>query len=276
MAAELNSTMSEAPGMDGLQRVAVISDIHGNGRAYARALKLARQRGFDQLLILGDLLTYGVDPDQVLALTAEAIARDGAVLLKGNHDQLYFDLAAGETGYYDKLPPWLKETVDWTLARIDGAALLSRFPWREAMVLGDVFFAHANPLTYGDWTYLNKPDEFSAAAKGLAQRGQRVGVFGHTHRQKVVVLENHDQLRVEDTRPRYELAGPASYLVNPGSVGQPRDARKMSTFAVLTSQTDRLVVEVVDVAYDTSAVERDISQSGMSAETCTKLLGYLR
>ena len=72
-------------------KIAVLSDIHSVSSALDAALDDARAEGFDVLLILGDLLTYGVNPAETLELVHEAVARDGAILISGNHDQMYLD-----------------------------------------------------------------------------------------------------------------------------------------------------------------------------------------
>ncbi|WP_430442776.1 metallophosphoesterase family protein [Sphingorhabdus contaminans] len=99
-------------------RIAVISDIHSAYAPFATALSDARTIGFDQLILLGDLFTYGLDPKACAELAAEAIARDGALLVGGNHDQLYIDMENGETGYFDRMPEWIKQSAEWTWAQL--------------------------------------------------------------------------------------------------------------------------------------------------------------
>ena len=74
------------------KRIIVFSDIHANINAYKAALKQARQIGFDHLINLGDLLTYGCDTTEIIDTTNNAVEIDKMILIKGNHDQLYFDL----------------------------------------------------------------------------------------------------------------------------------------------------------------------------------------
>jgi predicted phosphodiesterase len=263
-------------------RLAVISDIHGNAPAYREALRLARRRGFDQLVILGDLLTYGCEPLAVLELTQEAVARDRAVLIKGNHDQLYFDLAVGERGYHDSLPGWLRETVDWTEAVVAGVDLAGAFPWLARYAAGDLLFAHANPFACGDWTYLNAPADIARAGQALGHRQAWVGVFGHTHRAKLALLGPGEELRLSTPAAgeRLELrcdlgsGGPHAVIANAGSVGQPRDEAKTSTLLFLSRTTRRLELEHARVIYDLDAHKRGIMTAALSAATKAKLLGF--
>jgi len=80
-------------------RIAVISDIHSAYAPFAKALSDARAAGFDQLILLGDMFTYGLEPAECAELAAEAISKDGAVLVGGNHDQLYIEMKNGQTDY---------------------------------------------------------------------------------------------------------------------------------------------------------------------------------
>jgi predicted phosphodiesterase len=265
-----------------LGRVAVVADVHGNAQACREALRTVRRRGFDRLIILGDLLTYGCEPAAVLHLVGEAVGRDGAVMVAGNHDQLYLDLARGSRGYYDSLPSWLRETVDWTAGAVAGTDLARALPWVERHETETVLFAHANPFAYGDWTYLNGPTDLARAARALRGRGKRVGVFGHTHRAKIALVAADGGARVDAPGERggrrlvpLGTAGKSVVVVDPGSVGQPRDQAKASTVLFLSPSTAGLELEHVHVPYDVDAHKRAIMAAALSPATRAKLLGYL-
>jgi Calcineurin-like phosphoesterase superfamily domain len=263
-------------------RVVIMSDIHGNARAYEAGLMLARKRGFDQLIILGDLLTYGCEPAMVLELTCDAIAQHGALLVKGNHDQLYFDLARGDRAYYDSLPSWLIEAVDWTADTIGDCDLEGMFPWVARYEFGNILFAHANPFDYGDWTYLNGPVEVAGAARVLGGRRHLAGVFGHTHRHKVVEVDAGGRLHV--AKPIADGTGVVALrrdtgecrttIVDPGSVGQPRDSCKLSTMLFLSYSPGILELEFVRIPYDVEAHKKAIMDALVSGATKSELLGY--
>lgn len=148
---------------------------------------------------MGDLLTYGPEPQRCLQLTVEAVERDGAVLLRGNHDAMYLDAES----YRRPLPEWIRDSVDWTRLQV-GAGALDDLPFKERWSEGPLLVSHANPFGPNDWSYLRSADDFERAAQALMGQGYRVGVFGHVHRMA-----------------RHECAGAAVYTV--GSVGQPRD-----------------------------------------------------
>ena len=269
---ETTLTLGEA------RRVAVLSDLHGNGPAFEAALQLARTRGFDQLIILGDLLTYGVHPAQVLDLTHDAVQNDGAVMVRGNHDDLYFELLRGASTYYDKMRDWIRESADWTLANADMKGFYDDFEWVERVVLGDVFFALATPFTYGDWTYLNKPPEFRRAHESLREQGFKVGVFGHTHRPKAAIVRGAE-VQVTDDRAQIALSRDGSFdtaILNPGSVGQPRRRKPVSTVLFLDAGATGLRATFSVVDYDMPAHIEAIRASSLSETTQQHLLRYFR
>src|SRR5580765_3596669 len=111
--------------------IAVVGDVHGNARALRAALAQARKCSLDRMVFLGDLLTYGHDVDEVLDLVAEAQEKDGATLLVGNHDRLYVDIIDGRHDYFDRLPDWVKDTVNLTLEAPRKAKLANGRSWVE-------------------------------------------------------------------------------------------------------------------------------------------------
>jgi predicted phosphodiesterase len=275
-------SMKSSIGPGEFARVAIISDVHGNARAYAEALSFARRRGFDQLIILGDLLTYGCEPASVLELSVEALERDDALLIRGNHDQLYVDLRRDDRAYYRTFPDWLREATDWTADAVWDVDLEAMFPWLERWVSGDVLLAHANPFAYGDWTYLNQQADFAKAARALNNQGHSIGIFGHTHRPKVVEVDRNGASHivtpplttVREVALDLSASKSLAIVIDPGSVGQPRSRDKTSTIVFLSCEAERLQVEFVSVPYDLHAHKRAIIEANLSDTTKAKLLGF--
>ena len=233
--------------------IVVIGDIHGNARGLRAALAQAKTGPVDQLVFMGDLLTYGHDVQEVLELVAEAQETDGAVLLIGNHDQMYFDLAEGKRDYLDKLPQWIKDSVLLTIQKFDAASLRGRFDWSVEWTLGNAFFAHANPFAFGDFRYLNSAEDQAAAIEALAVRGANLGVFGHTH------------------RPLWRPG--AITLANAGSVGQPRDAQG-SVILRLRLEGELVAGAFESLVYDVDAHISDLQRTGLPDKTKQRLLGF--
>jgi len=249
--------------------VGVISDLHANAPALRRAIELLD--GVDHWVVLGDLLTYGCEIDETLGLVDELVAR-GAVVIRGNHDQLYMDLEAGDDTYYTRLPDWLRETVDFTRARLEIGAFARRYSWCEEHVIDDMLFSHANPFSPRDWRYLNSAHDYALAADRLEARGLRGGVFGHTHRARVF------ERRADGTEafvgPTVAFDAPRTLVVNPGSVGQPRERGAKSSCLRLDLTPSQKVVEIIPIEYATDAHVAAIAQSTMTDRTKAQLIQF--
>jgi len=239
-------------------RIAVLTDIHGCAAQYADALRQARASKPDATLILGDLLTYGTEPRRVLDLTAEAVDRDGAVLILGNHDQIYIDQEAGGSSYEQALPDWIRESVDWTRHQLGHIRLSAAFDWQASWSHQQLYAAHANPFDYGDWTYLSTPSTMQAAAERLQARGFSAGVFGHSHRHRL-----------------YEAAPIGVKLATVGSLGQPRDKRDLlASWSLVSTDGSDFEVQRQPLASDWDAHLAAIRATNLSETTKAKLCGF--
>lgn len=253
-------------------RFIVLGDIHSNALALEAALDRAREIGFDQLVLLGDLFTYGVEPRAVFELVREAQERDGALLMIGNHDEFYSSPNERTREYREKLPAWIRESVDWTERQLESVDL-AVLEWRESYIRSGVFISHANPFVFPDWRYLNTEAEHREAAVALRERGQQIGVFGHTHRQKVVGIAE-DELRMSVSHSCVIPTGDTLTLVNAGSVGQPRNSEKRSYVLRLDVNGDEADIEFVPLHYDVEKSKALIRDSRFSGVTTSKLLGF--
>ena len=235
------------------ERCAILSDIHANARAFRSALEIARSVGYDRLIILGDLLSYGCDIRETLDLVHLEI-NNGAYLVEGNHDRMYLDLLSGDSKYYNSLPDWLRESVDFTLEELDPDSFFS-LPWQEELGLGNALLAHANPFGFGDWTYLNTSEQRNRARDTLMNRGFQIGVFGHTHRAYV------------------DPPGVFPWLANPGSIGQPRGTGAASLL-LLDLGASAPESNLINVPYDVAGQKGALWDSSMSEPTRVRLCSY--
>jgi predicted phosphodiesterase len=257
------------------ERIIVLSDLHSNGRALRAALMRAESLGYDRIIVLGDLLTYGIDHDEVLDLVATLQVTRGAKVLLGNHDQLYLELMQGRRAYYDGLPSWLKETVDYTLERLDKLSFQQRIHWDIEHSEGPWLLAHANPWGAPDWRYLYTTDDAREAAATLRERGFVGGVFGHTHRRQAFRFADgeHEPSTLGD-RWSVNEQDAHTIIINPGSVGQPRHSDRRSTFLRLERRDGRAHGWVEEIEYDVDAHVRALRESSMSEATRDKLCRF--
>ena len=256
------------------ERIVVLSDLHANARALREAVKVAAERKPDRWIVLGDLLTYGVDIEEVLDIVHELSTTVAAAVVRGNHDQLYFDLATNKRGYYDRLPDWIRESVDDTAARLDFERFANTFPWCDEVVVGDLLFSHASPFGAGDWRYLNSERDLLDARACLRARGLRIGVFGHVHRHRILVTHPSGDHQYGDATSTIPLSCGA--VLTAGSLGQPRDGARPASMLLLEVDGAECRAEYVPVHYDVAAHVSAIRSTTMSDATKSKLCEYFR
>ncbi len=203
-------------------RLVVLADIHANATALKAALKIADNKGYDRIVFLGDLLTYGVDIEETLELVYDRLMRQAAILIRGNHDALYQDLLNSGNSYYNLLPTWIRESVDWTMCRIP-LDLWFKLEFKNEFVVQKTLLSHANPYGYPNWQYLNTNVECANAVEELRAHGLDVGVFGHTHRAKWFRSNYANSGFILNQSGTLDCR--ATHILNAGSVGQSREIK---------------------------------------------------
>jgi diadenosine tetraphosphatase ApaH/serine/threonine PP2A family protein phosphatase len=235
-------------------RIAVLSDIHANLPALDAVLGDAGD--VDAVWHLGDVVGYGPDPDGVVA----RLRSIGAQGVRGNHDA-----AACGGPEIDWFNPDARRAMEWTRAAIAPAAIewLAALP--ERRVLSGVDLVHGSPRE-PIWEYVTTS---GVALANLALLERPIGLHGHTH---IPVAWVEDDGRVELVRAAHgsslELRGRRA-LVNPGSVGQPRDGDPDAAYAILDPEAG--TVRWHRVAYDVGAVQSAMRAAGLPASLSARL-----
>jgi diadenosine tetraphosphatase ApaH/serine/threonine PP2A family protein phosphatase len=235
-------------------RVAVLSDIHAN--LVALDAVIASLGSVDAIWHLGDVVGYGPEPDGVV----ERLASLGAAGVRGNHDAA----AIGDIDV-DWFNPDARAAMEWTRRRISDTtrAWLAGLPERH--VDGDFSLCHGSPRD-PTWEYIVS---LPIARANLAVLATRFGLYGHTH--LPMVWAEHDG-RVEQIAPADGSTFALDHrraLVNPGSVGQPRDGILAASYleidtAAHTSTWRR-------VAYDIPAVQAAMTDAGLPRRLIERL-----
>lgn len=256
-------------------RIAVIGDIHGNGRALAAALSVADATGYDELIFIGDLLTYGVDSQAVLETVGALSSRPGVTVLLGNHDAIYLEPDSPDVRrYLATLQPWVRECIEYT-ARVAPLDQLAALPFVTERVVGQILFAHANPYGDRDWRYLNTDAEHADAIRSLGDRGMLAGVFGHTHRCTLVHSDGCSIQRHAPGDVPHPLAPEYQpYVFNVGSIGQPRSADKTAYVGIVDHDASRTHVALVRADYDIAAHVSAVRASRLSETTLERLVSF--
>jgi predicted phosphodiesterase len=224
----------------------IVSDIHGNLEALTAVLEDARGR-YERILCLGDLVGYGADPNAI----AEWARANAHVVVRGNHDKVCVGLDSAE--HYNRAA---QASALWTQSQLnpENRAYLERLP-RGPVPYEGLDLVHGSPADEDE--YLQSAYQLQGYLPFL---GARVTLFGHTHVQGGFLLTTRTAVpiapeRVLNIEPDYY------YLVNPGSVGQPRDHDPRAAYA-LYSEEER-TVEYRRVAYDTHRTGAKIRAAGL-------------
>jgi predicted phosphodiesterase len=238
-------------------RIAVVSDIHSNLVALDAVLGAAGP--VHAVWHLGDVVGYGPEPDAVVARLREI----GAVGVRGNHDAAA--LGGSEVEWFN---PEARTAIEWTRDRIATATRtwLGQLP--ATIVDGSFALVHGSfrdPI----WEYVTQSPVARASLALLPALGARHGLFGHTH---IPSVFRDDDGRVEVIRPSDGSAlrldeRPA--LLNPGSVGQPRDGIPTASFMLL--DTDRSEATWRRAAYDIEAVQSEMRAVGLPERLAARL-----
>lgn len=226
-------------------RFALISDIHANLEALTAVLADIESEGVDKIHCLGDVVGYGCDPVGCL----ELVEKHCEVKLLGNHE--YLTLGLADKSQYNeaaiKSYEWtVKQLGDYELGLIENYVI----DHRE----GEFYFVHASPHIPTEWHYVLNSTQADMAFASLEKR---VGFVGHSHvpaifaempdapaRQKV----GHDFLMDPDYR----------YLLNVGSVGQPRDMDPRACYVIVDSEEGDVFFNRVD--YDIKKTQEKLKK----------------
>lgn len=228
-------------------RTALISDIHSNLEALSRVLDRIDQLGVDRIVCLGDLVGYGPFPNECVELVRK---RCGAVI-KGNHD----------AGTIEDLPLTHfnndgRSAIRWTQERIspENADFLRNLPLLQ--VLDGMTLTHATPVDPASWDYIFSPSDIRKCFKHFTTP---LCCIGHTHIPLVAG---------EDGKVHAIQSGRRA-LINPGSVGQPRDGNPRASFGLFDDATQQF--EIIRVTYEIDVTADAIRKAGLPEALAKRL-----
>ncbi len=245
-------------------RILLISDIHANLEALDACLAAAPPH--DVLVNLGDIVGYGASPNEV----TERSRGLGHLFVRGNHDKAIS--GAEEMKDFNPIAAlaalWTRDhltagNLDWLRSLPAGPILLEGFP--------DIQFVHGSPLDEDE--YVVHPSD---AVAPLHESSRAITFFGHTHIQGAFVGGDID----DPYYPEYQSVGQfesqcmplkegGRYLINPGSVGQPRDGDWRAAFALFDAEF--LEVTFFRVPYDLRTAQDRIMSANLPQRLATRL-----
>ena len=247
-------------------RYLILSDIHANWEALAAVLNHVRRKKFERILFLGDAVGYGASPNLVLDWL-RSVGSSG-VLIRGNHDRVCSGLDSGE--YFNR---FALHAAEWTADILEdrNRKILRDLPEGPVVVEDQVAMCHGAP--HDEDAYLFSGNDALPAFEALPQQ---VTFFGHTHVPSVFSLDERaaptdmEVRLLAGERGRISLEEGRRYLINPGSVGQPRDRDPRAAYGIYDSQTRRFYH--YRVAYPVAEARRRILRAGLPPMLGDRLL----
>ncbi len=229
-------------------RYAIISDIHGNLEALESVLAEIEKRAVDSILCLGDVIGYGPNPNECVKVIKER----AEVTLAGNHD--HAPLGKLDLSYFN---PWARSAIEWTRERLTHCSVdfLLSLPLKQDV--HGITIVHSTPLQPEEWNYIITVGD---AQKNFPQFDSQLCFIGHSHVPIVIVLDAEEDCRVVQDNP-LQIQDGLRYIINVGSVGQPRDLNPQAAFGIYDDSEG--IYELLRVDYDIAETQRKIKESDL-------------
>jgi len=235
---------------------ALLSDIHANLHALEACLAHADTQGVQRWAVLGDLVGYGAQPAEVVA-RLQALHRQGAVVLQGNHDQ------PPQTNT-PAAPTMAQATATWTWAQLGEEARSFLIGLPLAAPVGAAWAVHASADAPERWTYVDSEPKAARCLAAAQTQGGAHGVFvGHVHHQRLFYpgANQHMMVFSPTAGVALPLASRRGFVATVGSVGQPRDGDTRAMYAVYDAGASTLTFH--RVAYDHLSAADAVRQAGL-------------
>lgn len=236
-------------------RYAVISDVHGNITALRAVLSEIKKRGIRDILFLGDSVGYGPDPDECI----ETLYSECRILLAGNHDMAVVGLT--DIGYFN---PYARAAIEWTKKNIktENIFILKSLNISEEIEDKRMLLVHSTPKEPSEWHYLYTLWD---AEVNFHYFENQICLLGHSHVPFMVERLQSAEMLVYKEEMRIQKQN--RYIINVGSVGQPRDRDPRACYVVIDDASARLF----RVEYDIKQTQERMKRHGLPAQLIERL-----
>jgi diadenosine tetraphosphatase ApaH/serine/threonine PP2A family protein phosphatase len=241
----------------------MFSDIHANRQAFSACLAQASDLGVEQIVLLGDYVGYGADPEWTITTVMDLVEK-GARAVLGNHD-------SAVSSPREQLSVEAKIVIEWTRGRLGVAE--RRFLERLPLTLNDDdrLYVHAEASSPKSWRYVTSID---AAAQSIIATSAQITICGHVHRPALYSMSATGKLTAftPNTGATIQLLpGPGRrWLAVLGSVGQPRDGNPAASYAML--DTEKRELTYCRAPYDVEEAATRIRKNGLPTWFADRLL----
>lgn len=241
-------------------KIGLFSDIHSNLEAFESVLSALKNAKVDHYIFLGDLVGYGASPRACIQLLKALIKEKGCYCIAGNHDHA----VCGLTPYHHYAVN-ARKSIEWTKKELNSQEIKflaelpmlgdsqKAFPGQE--IPASFTIVHANLCAPKDWGYIWDIDD---AYTNFQLLKDRLCFVGHSHKPLVFTYGQIVDWFISD---QFAVRNDYKYIVNVGSVGQPRDGNPKASFAIYDTKSNLVTIERVD--YDIPKAQSKILSAGL-------------
>lgn len=230
--------------------LAVISDVHSNLEALNVVISDIKNRGIKDIIFLGDAVGYGPDPEAVL----EILMKECFIMIAGNHDRAVTDSSLD--GYFNENA---REALRWTRIALSNKAIeiLRTLPLKSTYKYNnvDILSVHASPKEPEEWHYIITLRD---AMINFYYFNEKICFVGHSHYPFIVERSDRGELLVRSDRP-CRTKDNCRYIINAGSVGQPRDGDPRACYVIF----DGITVDFIRLPYDIDKTQKKMKEAGL-------------
>ena len=240
-------------------RMAVISDIHANLEAFKQVLMDIGKSNIDNTICLGDNIGYGPEPEQVVAM----IKDHNIPTIMGNHE-----LAVIDQNYLSLFNPLARKSLLRTIELLSKESINFISGLEPFLIRYECCFVHGFPPDSATmYIFQVSEDELLLTFK---QMKERICFLGHTHRLEIIDFNGQIVTRAPLTKSITSLDRDRQYIINIGSVGQPRDGNNCAKYVIWDTLNDN--IEIKFIPYDIVSVIDKIIAAGLPTEHAVRLL----
>jgi len=241
-------------------RYLIFTDIHGNLEAFLVFLKFAQKQKIDHYLFLGDLVGYGASPNEIIQ---KLKLLKPITTIRGNHDK-----AACEIETVQTFNPIAASAIHWTRQNIlkKNLAYLERLKKGPIVINDEISICHGAPFDEDHYIF----GEFDAA-EAFLHVNTPICFFGHTHFPFVYTEKDHfvEGTFLTGNSNEIKIEKGTKYLINPGSIGQPRDRNPRAACAIYDSKSKK--IKFFRLEYDIAEAQRKIIEANLPPALAERL-----
>ncbi|MCM8805464.1 MAG: metallophosphoesterase family protein [Candidatus Omnitrophica bacterium] len=239
----------------------IISDVHGNLEASLAVKEFLQKCRVEKIIFLGDIVGYGVNPQECFDL----FNSPETIFIKGNHEQALI------TGKYEGFTLDAKISMDWTRKNVSEKYVEQMVKWKETLEIDDFVVCHGglnNPLYF----YTNSRTK---AKKMFDEFEFKYCFVGHTHFPMAFVLDSGQEIpsiiaEQADGRIYMTLEETKRYIINVGSVGQPRDGNPEACCGIYDEESR--MFQLWRIPYPVETTARKIIEAGLPSSLAARIV----